>query len=186
METVSNALIHVLLELSLNPDIQEKLYEDLMRCYPTDDISYEDIGKSKYLDNVIKENIRMHLALNRVFRVAIDDHDFGEFKVTKGQTVGVSIYNIHHNPEIFPDPYTFKPDRFENGEVDENTLYMPFSIGPRNCVAERFALVELKSLIIRLVKHFRFSINEETMNYKYRNAVIVNLVEKMYLKIDRR
>ena len=85
--------MHILLELSLNPEVQEKLAEELERIYPTDDVAYDDINNSPYLDAVVKENIRMHLALNRVLRVALDDVDFGKFKVQKGQVMGVSIYN---------------------------------------------------------------------------------------------
>ena len=131
MKTVSNALTHILLELALNPEAQEKLAEEINATHPTDEwVAYDDIGNCAYLDAFIKESIRLHLALNRVFRVALEDVDFGKFVVQKGQVVGVSIYNVHHNPKFYPEPYKFRPERFLNGEVDEN-LYMPFSTGPR-------------------------------------------------------
>ena len=110
--------------------MQEKLAEELARIHPTDDVDYDDIGNSTYLDAVVKENMQMHLALNRVLRVALEDVDLGKFKVQKGQVCGVSLFNVHHNPEFYPEPYKFRPERFLNGEVDEN-LYMPFSLGPR-------------------------------------------------------
>lgn len=184
-ETVSNTLLHLLLELSLNPTIQEKLYEDLIHCYPDEKVLYEEIGKSKYLDWVVKENSRMHPALNRLIRVALNDHDLGQFKVEKGQFLSVSLYNLHHDPEVFSDPHTFKPERFAE-EVDENTLFMPFGIGPRNCIAERFAMLEMKSLIIKLIKRFKFLTNENTMKYRYRNADISNSVRDLRLRIERR
>lgn len=122
--------MHVLLELSLNPEVQEKLAEEVAATYPTDDVAYEDINNSAYLDAVVKETNRRHLALNRLFRVALDDVDFGKFKVQKGQVMGVSVFNVHHDPKFYPEPYKFRPERFLNGEVDES-LYLPFSVGPR-------------------------------------------------------
>lgn len=130
METVSGQLVHILLELALNPEVQEKLAEEIASIYPTDEVNYDAINDSAYLEACLKESLRMHLALNRVFRVALDDVDFGKFKIQAGQVMGVSIYNVHHNPEIYPEPYKFRPERFLNNEVDEN-LYMPFSLGPR-------------------------------------------------------
>ena len=84
-QTISNALVHVLLELALNEEVQEKLAEEVASTYPTDQVTYEDVGKSTYLDAVMKEVTRRHLGLNRVFRVALDDVDFGKFKIEKGQ-----------------------------------------------------------------------------------------------------
>lgn len=110
--------------------MQEKLADELARTYPTDQVDYDEINNSTYLDAVVKESIRMHLALNRVFRVALEDVDLGKLSVLKGQVVGVSLYNVHYNPDLYPEPYQFRPERFLNREVDE-TLYMPFSLGPR-------------------------------------------------------
>ena len=69
------------------------MYQDLISCYPDDKVSFEDLNKSVYLDCVINESLRLHPALNRILRVAINDYDFGEFKIQKGQVVGVSIYS---------------------------------------------------------------------------------------------
>lgn len=130
IDTISNGLVHILLELALNPEVQEKLAEELASTYPTDEVSYEDINNSLYLDAAIKESNRKHVSLNRVLRVALNDVDFGKFKIQAGQLMGVSLFNVHHNPKFFPEPYKFRPERFINGEIDEN-LYLPFSFGPR-------------------------------------------------------
>lgn len=129
METISTALIHVLLKLAIHQDVQAKLYEEIIGTFPDEKIAYDDIGKSKYLDAVVSETLRIHPAINRLFRICVGDTDFGEFKVNKGQLVGVSVYNIHHNPALFPEPDKFRPERFVNNEVDNNFLYL-FGGGP--------------------------------------------------------
>lgn len=108
METISTALSLLLYELSLNPDIQEKLHEELKSLYPEEKISYDDLNKSKYLDSVINETLRLHTILNRIFTKAHADYDFGDFKVKKGQTVGISLYNLHHDKDLYQEPYKFR------------------------------------------------------------------------------
>lgn len=101
METISTALSLLLYELAINQEIQDKLYKDLITCHPTDDVAYDDLNASKYLDNVLNEALRKHTTLNRIFRQAVSDYDFGDFKVKRGQTIGVSLYNIHMNEKLF-------------------------------------------------------------------------------------
>lgn len=180
-------MMHLLLELSLHPEVQEKLHSELVECFPNDRVPYEEINKSDYLNAVVDENLRLHVPLNRLVRIAMDDYDLGKFQVRKGQVVGVSVYNLHRNPEYFgADADEFRPERFLNGEVE--TDFMPFGAGPRNCIANRFALLELKSCLIRLIRRFRFSTNENTMKYRYVNGIPVNQIDKngLRLKIERR
>ena len=58
METISTTLSLLLYELAIHQDIQDKLYKDLIACHPTDDVAYDDLNKSKYLDNVVNETLR--------------------------------------------------------------------------------------------------------------------------------
>ena len=100
----------------------------------------------------------------------------------KGQVVGVSVYNMHRDPEYYgEDAENFRPERFLNGEVTAD--YIPFGDGPRHCIANRFALLELKSCLIRLLKRFRFSTNEHTKSYLYANSIPVNQIDANGLKL---
>ena len=90
----------------------------IMRCLPED----IEIGKSS-LTNWIDRNKLLNLLT-------------GEYTLPKGVTVGLSIYGMHHNPQVFPDPETFKPERFlpENCIARHPFAFSPFSAGPRNCI----------------------------------------------------
>ena len=179
--------MHVLLELSSCQEAQEKLYKELVECYPNDRVAYDEINKSEYLSACLDESMRLHPALNRLLRVAVDDCDLGKFRLKKGQVVGVCVYNLHRDPQYFgADAHKFRPERFLNGEVE--TDFIPFGAGPRHCIANRFALLELKSCLIRLLKRYKFSTNEHTMKYRYVNAVPVNQIDPngLRLKIERR
>jgi len=186
METVSGTLVHCLLELALNEKIQDKLNEELVRIYADGKVvDYEDVFKCEYLNAVIDETIRKYPGVNRQFRICLQDTNFGDFIVKKNQVVGASIYNLHHNPILFPEPEKFKPERFLNGEVDPTCVYT-FGGGGRHCIAQRFALLEMKSLLINLIKRFRVKTNENTMKFKHKNILFVNLTEDLRLKLERR
>ena len=81
--TISNAMMHLLLELSLHPQVQETLHSELVECFPNDWVPYEEINKSDYLNAVVDETIRLHVSLNRLVRIAMHDVDLGRFKSEK-------------------------------------------------------------------------------------------------------
>lgn len=82
----------------------------------------------------------------------------------KGDTVWIPIYGIHYDPKYYPDPEKFDPERFN----DENKIkinpytYLPFGLGPRNCIGSRFALMESKTILFYLLSKFDFCVCEKT------------------------
>lgn len=76
----------------------------------------------------------------------------------------IPIYGFHHDPKYFPEPEKFDPERFSDenkGDIDPDT-YLPFGIGPRNCIGSRFALMELKTIFYYLVLNFSLEVTEKT------------------------
>lgn len=68
---------------------------------------------------------------------------------------GVPIYTIHHNPEYYPSPYLFKPERFLEGDVETaRSAFTPFSIGPRGCIGKAVAYMELRLTLAKLIWSF--------------------------------
>lgn len=83
----------------MNPDWQEKLYEELIKSYPQDKLDYNDLNKSKLLDLTLKEILRKHGSLSRIFRTASENYEFSNgIRIKKGQTVMIPAYSLHHNP----------------------------------------------------------------------------------------
>ena len=92
------------------------------------------------------------------------DVDGKKLTIEKGITILSLFYGLHMDPEYFPDPYKFDPERFseENRRNIDPDTYLPFGIGPRNCIGSRFALMELKTIFYYLMLNFRFEVTEKT------------------------
>nr|XP_026496799.1 probable cytochrome P450 9f2 [Vanessa tameamea] len=87
-----------------------------------------------------------------------------DFIVRKGELIIIPTWCFHHDPKLFPDPMKFDPERFsdENKHNIDPTAYMPFGLGPRNCIASRFALCELKVLLYQIMLHIEISPSVKT------------------------
>ena len=160
-ETTATSLSFCTYELALNQDCQQKLYEEVMSTIDSKgEISYESLMRMPYLDAVLSEALRLHSPVTRMSRVAVEDYKLGDTGVTiyKGQQIDIPIYAIHHDPDYYPNPYQFNPERFmpENRHNITPYTYLPFGAGPRNCIGMRFALLEAKLCLSHIIRKYRF------------------------------
>ncbi|CAH2106044.1 unnamed protein product [Euphydryas editha] len=164
-ETSATALVMCIHELALNPDVQEKLYQEI-RCFKEKhgDLTYENMNNLKYLDCVLNETSRKWAAALILDRVCNKPYELPPpregakpVQLKPGDIIYNLVNSIHMDPAHHPDPEKFDPDRFsdENKHKIKPFTYMPFGMGPRNCIASRFALLELKVLIYNLILNFK-------------------------------
>jgi len=176
-DTVATTMSFLAYELMCNPDIQQKLYEEIRdteKELEGKKISYERLQGMKYLDQVVSETLRKWPVAGATDRQCVKDYDL-EFdgKVlhfNKDVNFTIPIWCFHHDPKYFPEPEKFDPERFseENrGNIDPDT-YIPFGIGPRNCIGSRFALMELKTIFYYLLLNFSFEVTgKSTIPFEY-------------------
>lgn len=123
----------------------------------------------------INESLRLYPPVSVVSREALKDMKFGDINVPKGVNLWALVTTMHTDPEIWgPDSYEFNPNRFANGITGACKLpymYMPFGVGPRVCLGQNLALVELKILISLILSKFSFSLSP-----KYVHSPALNLV----------
>ncbi|XP_050592654.1 uncharacterized protein LOC126923334 isoform X1 [Bombus affinis] len=172
-DTVSTLLCYMVYELALHQDIQQKLREEV-DCYlekENGEISYEAMSKMEYMEMVISETLRMHppsLIVDRVcakkFELPAAAPGYQSVTVYPNDNIWIPVYAIHRDSKYFPDPEKFDPERFsnENKSTINPYTYIPFGVGPRKCIGNRFALMETKLLIIRLLEKFIIKPNEKT------------------------
>jgi len=158
-DTVSTIICFMQYELAINPDIQNKLkaeIEDVLKDTngkPT----YEAVNDMKYLDAVINETLRLYPPSTFLDRICVKDFEMppatpdGEpFTIKPGECIWFPSYALHRDSKYFPEPEKFNPDRFLNSNVD-NSIYIPFGMGPRICIANRFALMKIKIMMFYLL-----------------------------------
>ncbi|GFY80088.1 cytochrome P450 3A8, partial [Trichonephila inaurata madagascariensis] len=123
------------------------------------ELTYEAIQGMKYLDNVVAETLRIFPPSTRLERVADTDLKLADTGITipKGMIVTIPNYALQHDPQFFPNPDVFDPDRFtvEERAKRDPYAYLPFGAGPRNCIGMRFALMEIKVCLVYIVANFK-------------------------------
>ncbi|XP_035221635.1 cytochrome P450 3A24-like isoform X2 [Stegodyphus dumicola] len=167
-ETTSTALAFTTHLLVHYPEVQDRVREEVLQLLKSEnELDYYSVNKLQYLDNVLHESLRLyppiHLFVNRE---CAEDVDLGKIRLKKGLAIQVPVFNLHRDPELWEDPDEFKPERFspENKEKLNPLAYQPFGAGPRNCVGMRFALMEAKLALARLLSKYKLKPCAETDN----------------------
>ncbi|KAM7311184.1 piezo-type mechanosensitive ion channel component-like [Ixodes scapularis] len=147
-------------EDTLTDKVDKLLYCFFLTSTKGPEPSLDVISKLKYLHGVVSESLRMFPPGARLERCAASDYVLGEtgIQVPKGCVVAIPVYAMHHDPENFPDPETFDPNRFSEENVDSIRpyTYLPFGAGPRNCIGRRFALEAVKLSLLHSVHSVEF------------------------------
>lgn len=170
----SNLIAHMVYELAMQPEIQEKLHNEIDRYYEESDgeISYDALMKMEYMDMVISEANRKYNNSVFVDRVCTKTYELppplpgcNSVTVNPGTNIWFPVYSLLHDPKYFPDPEKFDPERFSEENKDKLVpyTYIPFGIGPRQCIGNRFALMEIKILMFHFLRKFVVKRNEKTV-----------------------
>ncbi|CAG2167622.1 unnamed protein product [Oppiella nova] len=170
-DTTSAALSHAIYYLSEQKSCQQKLYDELKSC---DEFTYEKLGHFKYLNAVISETLRLAPSLTRVQRECLQDYKLADTGITipKGTSIEILPYAIHRDPEYWPNPNDFIPDRFLE-PTHHPYAYLPFGGGPRLCIGQRFALNEMRMCLAKLIHKYEFTLAQKPqMDYFIGNILM--------------
>ncbi|XP_061390046.1 probable cytochrome P450 9f2 [Musca vetustissima] len=179
-------------ELMENPDVQEKLYEEIQEVEQQlegKQLSYEALMGMRYMDMVVQECLRKWpgaIATDRVCSkdITYDLDDGTKLELKKGDCIGIPIVGIHRDPKYFENPDKFDPERFSEDNKDkiQPCTYLPFGVGPRNCIGSRFAMLETKVLIYYLLREFKFEPAKKSCIPMQLNPARVQLAPKFWMK----
>ncbi|CAG9859827.1 unnamed protein product [Phyllotreta striolata] len=167
-ETSSSTLSFALYELSKNPDCQDKLRQEIQKTMAKHDnnLTYEAVMEMKYLEHVVDETLRMYPIFPIVARECKQDYPIPgtDFTLEKGTFVMVTNMGIQRDPEYYPDPLQFDPERwtYENSLGRPFVANLPFGEGPRICVGKRFGLLQTKLGLITVIKDYKVSLSDKT------------------------
>ncbi|XP_050345947.1 cytochrome P450 9e2-like [Nymphalis io] len=174
-ESVSTSMSHALRELALHPEIQERLANEIKEHHAKNGgkLNFNSIQNMTYMDMVTSEVLRLWPAAIALERVCKKDYNMGkpndaaekDFIMREGELLWMPVWCFHYDPKYFSNPNKFDPERFSNENKHKiNPLaYMPFGLGPRNCIGSRFALCEIKALLYQTLLHFEVYPSEKTV-----------------------
>lgn len=159
-DTTGSGLYFILYCLSIYPNIQEMVYEEQQCIYgkTSNKTTLQNLLSMNYLEKVIKESMRLYPPVPTFARKIINDYHYNSNVLAKGGTAAIFSFGIHRNSRYFPNPEEFDPERFtvENSMTRPQYAYIPFSAGPRNCIGQKFAMLEMKVVISKLVRNYKF------------------------------
>ncbi|XP_012540006.1 cytochrome P450 9e2-like [Monomorium pharaonis] len=160
-DTSSTAMSFAAHEIAVNPAVQTKLQQEIDKVLKESngEVSYESINGLEYLDAVISEVLRLYPPVPFTERICEKSYELppalpGEksFVVKKDMTFCIPIYAIHHDNKYYDNPDKFSPERFLNNKFHLNSShYLPFGLGPRMCIASKFAILQVKVVLFHLL-----------------------------------
>ncbi|KAG0433746.1 hypothetical protein HPB47_019648 [Ixodes persulcatus] len=164
-DTTSVGLSFTLYLLGLYKEVQEKVHQELDAIFGEDrtrPATEEDLKQMKYLECVIKP-VSRHSRCQNSGQLVLTTIVSAGYRIPPGTTVALFIYSLHRDERWFPEPEEFRPERFfpENSVGRPAYAYVPFSAGPRNCIGQRFAMMEEKVVISTILRHFRLHSPDE-------------------------
>ncbi|UJR12468.1 hypothetical protein I4U23_016644 [Adineta vaga] len=194
------------------PEVQQKLHEEIDRVFGNDydrPCTIEDLNELEYLECVLKESLRLYPPVPFIAREVQEDFMFrksidllfneilhlfaiyiyiDEHKVLKGSSAFIFIYYIHRDPKHFPDPDRFDPDRFlpENSNGRSPHAFVPFSAGSRNCIGQRFAMLEVKVILATILKRFKLKTSQSADDLHLAFEVLLRCENGPYVQLELR
>ncbi len=153
-ETTAQSLCFTLYLLGRHPDALKKVKTELDGLA---EFNEQGVHQLAYLSCVIKESMRLYPPAWAMSREVIEEDTIDGVTIPKGSVVFLSIYAMHRNPDTWEEPEAFKPERFAGSKKDPEG-YLPFGLGPRMCVGNHFAVLEMKMILAQFLKKFEFEL----------------------------
>jgi cytochrome P450 len=174
-ETATNALTFTMHLLGLHPEIQQKVYNEIIEIESQTNDVVEQLQKMQYTNAVISESMRLYPPAWITDRQNIEDDTLAGCSIQKGTLIGISFYELHRNPKYWENPEEFNPERFLAEQKKKSMEYFyPFGAGPRMCIGMGFAMYEMSLTLKYIVK--KFHITTDNKNIKINPLVTLKPV----------
>lgn len=152
-DTTAGSLAWTVQLLGCHPAIQDKLYEEVSNICTSKNVSFDNLNELEYLNCIIKESLRLYPSVPWFGRKINDPLVLDGYTIPKNTTIAILAIQFHQNEKYFPQPDKFIPERFLNNDTKERPAYsyIPFSAGQRNCIGQKFAMMEMKVALCHLI-----------------------------------
>ncbi|EFN72811.1 Cytochrome P450 4C1 [Camponotus floridanus] len=185
-DTTAVGIMFALLLLAEHKDIQERVRVEVNTVMQENGgkLTMKALQNLSYLERFLKEALRLYPSVFLILRDAAEDVKLHSYVVPAGTIIHPNIYGVNRDPNFWPNPEVFDPDRFlpENIRNRHPYSYLPFSAGPRNCIGQRFGLLELKAMIAPLVHNFYLEPVEHLKDIQLKADIILRPSHPIHMR----
>ncbi len=155
-ETTYNSLCWTLALIASTPEVKKKICAELELQQEVNSMEFTKTHPELY--HAILEGLRLYTAIPMSSRKSTASDQLGNYELPAGVNVIIPAWVVHRDPLFWPDPISFKPDRWNNVDPSQVDAYVPFSKGSRRCVGEAMAMVEMAVIISTVMRNFEIAL----------------------------
>ncbi|XP_015179367.1 PREDICTED: cytochrome P450 4C1-like [Polistes dominula] len=183
-DTTASTLSFALSLFAKHKDVQENIRDEVQSIMQEDNLTISSLSKLSYLERCLKESFRLYPSVHIISRRISEDMQLKRYLIPSGTYCNINIYSVHRNPEYWPNPNVFDPDRFlpENIKGRHPYSYIPFSAGPRNCIGQKLAMLELKLFVAFILYNFKLEPVDELDDVKFSADITLTSTKPLRIK----
>ncbi|MFT5998284.1 MAG: cytochrome P450 [Neolewinella sp.] len=187
-ETSANALAWTIWLLLRHPEALAKVRAEITEVEGEGAINFDNARQLTYLTQVMEESMRLYPPAWITDRVALGPDKAGGFDIQQGTSIGIFFYGLHRNPEYWEDPDAFRPERMtpEAKKARQPFCFLPFGGGPRLCIGNHFAMLEMQLILARLLQDYDFELPANADQVKQKAYITLHMDRPVSLRLSRR
>ncbi|XP_011176868.3 cytochrome P450 4d1-like [Zeugodacus cucurbitae] len=195
-DTLSSALMFFFYCIVTNREWERKCYEEIRSVFGTEvgaiSVSREHLNRLHYVDLCIKESLRMYPPVALIGRKALEETKINDHIIPAGTNIGFSPLIFGRLPEVYADPNTFKPERFEEVACENSAKLNPytftsFSAGPRSCLGQKYAMLQMKVTVVYILLSFNMEyVGDATQELKLSNELTMRTKDPLMFTVRPR
>uniref|UniRef100_A0A1I7Y550 Cytochrome P450 n=1 Tax=Steinernema glaseri TaxID=37863 RepID=A0A1I7Y550_9BILA len=189
-DTTASAIGFTIWLLAQNPNCQAKVQSEVEEIFGDSDrpATSEDLKRLRYLEMCIKESLRMAPPIPVVGRILSEDLELKGGTIPAGVTVVVGTAAVHRDPKNYHNPEEFDPENFSQENIGRRHPYsfIPFAAGPRNCIGQKFAILEEKAVLSTFFRHYWVSTSQNLQTNKALPEVVLTPSKGFMMKVFRK
>ncbi|CAH1119101.1 unnamed protein product [Phaedon cochleariae] len=186
-DTTSMAICYTLMALANEPEIQDEIRREIHEIIgdSSKKPTFSNLGELKFTERCIKECLRLYPSVPFISRLSGEEiQTHSGYTIPKGANINIYIFDLHRSTHIWENPEKFDPDRFlpENVSKRHPFAYLPFSAGPRNCIGQRFAILEIKAALCGILRKFKLEAVDAPEDMVFKSDLVLRPAGEIRVK----